>query len=66
MACRDDWTACSVDALTVASTRALIAAASMFGVDDDVGGCSKNADSEVGEGVGVLLRRERSRACGDG
>ena len=71
-ASNDCVTACWVDARTVASTRALMAAASMIGVDVDADGVpavveSKKALSEaVGDGEGVRPALFRIRACGDG
>ena len=68
-ASNDCVTACCVDARTVASTRALMAAASMIGVDvdavgvpDEVVGSKKALSEAVGDGEGVRPARLRRRA----
>ena len=72
-ASNDCVTACWVDAKTVASTRALMAAASMIDVDvdaedvpDEADGSKKALSVAVGDGEGVRPALLRIRACGDG
>ena len=64
-ASNDCETEASVAAFTVASTRALIEAASIFEGDDGVE-TKKGSSLGVGEGDGVLVARFLILVCGDG